>query len=444
MCVPRNVIALGVCFLSLHSLVFAQGLQLPGIGPVNRSMGGAAVAAPLEPIGALHWNPATISGLSSNELSVGVELLTPTGHLKSTVNADALGAGFPATTLTGSDSSDSGWLALPSIGLVYRPEGSAITFGFGTYGIAGYGVNYGASATNPISFPQTPTASTPFPGFGRIHADVQLMQITAVASMQINPRLSVAIGPTIMLAKLAANPFPFAAPDDENMDGFETYPDGDGTKFHWGGGFEAGVFYQAENCWNFGASLKSKNWFETFHYRSQDELGLPRSLAIDFEYPMILSLGAAYTGFEKLVFASDVRWTDYANTETLGEGPEFDPVNNRLHGLGWESVWSVAVGMQYLFSETLSIRTGYSYAESPITNETAGVNVAAPVVLRHSLNAGATYKIGSSLQLHLAYHHIFPSRVSGMLHSVAGPIPETNVNYAIGAHGISAGISTTF
>ena len=38
------------------------GLALSGVGPINRSMGGAAVAAPIDAAGAFFWNPATISG----------------------------------------------------------------------------------------------------------------------------------------------------------------------------------------------------------------------------------------------------------------------------------------------------------------------------------------------------------------------------------------------
>src|SRR6266478_4809911 len=36
------------------------GLAISGVGPINRSMGGAATAAPLDSAGAIYWNPATI------------------------------------------------------------------------------------------------------------------------------------------------------------------------------------------------------------------------------------------------------------------------------------------------------------------------------------------------------------------------------------------------
>ena len=42
-----------------------QGLVLPGAGPIDRGFGGTAIAAPLDSVGALYWNPATISFLDS-------------------------------------------------------------------------------------------------------------------------------------------------------------------------------------------------------------------------------------------------------------------------------------------------------------------------------------------------------------------------------------------
>ena len=61
--------------LMIASLSHAQGLVLTSVGPVNRSMGGASAAAPLDASGALYWNPATLSGLPSSELDGGLELL---------------------------------------------------------------------------------------------------------------------------------------------------------------------------------------------------------------------------------------------------------------------------------------------------------------------------------------------------------------------------------
>src|SRR5947209_8517931 len=92
-----------------------MGPILTGNGPVNRSMGGAAVAAPLDALGALYWNPATTSGLPSSSVDFGLELLLPHTRLTSSLPANVLGPGVPPIALAGSDRGDNGIFPLPSI-----------------------------------------------------------------------------------------------------------------------------------------------------------------------------------------------------------------------------------------------------------------------------------------------------------------------------------------
>src|SRR5262245_13418209 len=74
-----------VTFLSYGGIASGQGIAVTGVGPVNRSMGGAGTAAPLEAVGALHWNPGSISALPTSEVSFGAELLLADIDLISTV-----------------------------------------------------------------------------------------------------------------------------------------------------------------------------------------------------------------------------------------------------------------------------------------------------------------------------------------------------------------------
>src|SRR5262245_7113922 len=105
------------CLLALFSLqcastsTFGQGFVLPGLGPINRSMGGAATAAPLDAVGALNWNPATISGLSQSRVDIGVEAI----YNRNTVQT-SLFRGTPGE-ITGESESDVGVWALPAIGI---------------------------------------------------------------------------------------------------------------------------------------------------------------------------------------------------------------------------------------------------------------------------------------------------------------------------------------
>ena len=58
--------------------IWAQGIIFNGVGPINRSMGGASTAAPIDAAGAIYWNPATIGSLERSEVILGMELVLPT------------------------------------------------------------------------------------------------------------------------------------------------------------------------------------------------------------------------------------------------------------------------------------------------------------------------------------------------------------------------------
>src|SRR5271170_3614575 len=98
-----SLFALALCVAPARAQI---GVLLTGAGPVNRSMGGASTAAPLDASGALYWNPATISGLKGSEVGFGLEFLYPHAQLSSSVPANSFGPGIPSTGLAGSDHSD--------------------------------------------------------------------------------------------------------------------------------------------------------------------------------------------------------------------------------------------------------------------------------------------------------------------------------------------------
>ena len=162
-----------------HGTAAAQfGGTLTGVGPINRSMGGASTAAPLDTLGAFMWNPATITALP-NATDFGVELMLPHARLSSTVNQGALAPGFPPVTLSGSDKSNSGTFPLPEFGFVFRPEESPWSFGVGLLTVAGFSANYPGDLNNPIlSPPPGPFLPPPFRlGVGPIYTQYMVMQL---------------------------------------------------------------------------------------------------------------------------------------------------------------------------------------------------------------------------------------------------------------------------
>lgn len=283
-------------------------------------MGGAGTAAPLDAIGALHWNPGSISALQDNELGFGTELLKPEVQLSSNIGS--------------STSGDAGWSAIPSIGWVHHLDGTPMTIGLGVYGVAGFKNNLPFDAANPL-------LNGTVPGLGPAFASAEILQIAPTLSYQLTENFSLGLAPTITTTSVNFDPLgpsvitPAPTP-------------GQGNRMHWGGGFQVGAYYRGDNGINLGATFKSKQWIEELNFFTPGG-----TVNFNLDYPMIVSLGLSYTGFENWVFAIDGRYFDYEHTAGFKE-------------FGWRSVFAGAVGAQYRMSERLTARVGYNFNQNPI------------------------------------------------------------------------------
>jgi long-chain fatty acid transport protein len=175
--------------------------------------------------------------------------------------------------------------------------------------------------------------------------------------------------------------------------------------------------------------VKSPQWFETFRFQAADELGRPRTLKFRFDYPLMVSAGAAYTGFDRWTLAADVRFIDYHNTKGFSR-TGFDP-SGAVRGLGWDSIFVLALGAQYRPTDPLSLRVGYSFNTNPVDDEVASFNVASPVVVQHAVYAGASYQVTHAFLVSAAYAHAFQNSVRGPIVGPLGPVPGSSVESSL-------------
>ncbi len=396
------------------------GPILSGAGPINRSMAGASTATPLSSSGALLWNPATLSGLSSSELEFGVELLVPQANIASSISADAFGAGAPSVNLSGSTDNQDAVFALPTVGLAYRPEDSPFTYGLGIFAVAGFGLDYPGSNTNPVLTAPAPNGL----GFGPLYSQYQVLQVAPALVYDVNDQLAVSVSPILDIGSLQLDPALFAAPDDANGDTFATYPRGTHARTAWGGGFSVGAFYQTCN-WNYGASYKSTQWFQSYEYNTTDELGVARTAQFGLDIPAITSIGTSYKGFEHLLLAADLRYLDFNSTQGFGDAGFSS--TGALQGVGYSNIFAVALGAQVQMTDALTLRMGYSWNENPISDSQTAVNSASPVIIEHMLAGGASYQVTNAFALSMAYTHAFENSIAGPIVLPTGPVPGTSI-----------------
>jgi long-chain fatty acid transport protein len=429
------LLGLAIC----PSVSLGQGAVFPGAGPINRSMGGASTAAPIDAAGALYWNPASITGLDKSEMSFGTEFLYGVLRMSSTLPADSFGPGIPATTLAGETRSDSGIFVIPTIALVYKPEESPMSFGFGVFSAGGFYSNFPGSLTNPLLTPPPPNGV----GVGPVYSRFGLIETTTNVAYQINDQISIGLGPAVTAVDLGTDPSFFAAPDDADKDGFRTFPNGTHSRLHWGLGFQGGIFIKTPACWNFGLSYKSKTWFETFQFDSHDELGFPRTLALKVQFPQIMSAGVSYTGLPGITWAADVRYVDYRTAKGFGDPAEVG-ANGAAIGIGWRSVFAVATGVQYQLNPGMSFRVGYFYTQDPIPDRNTFFNLEAPAFYQHVVSVGATFQISEHLSSSMAVIHGFKNAIEGPIFAGNTPIPGSNVRMVNFSDGFLMGMTVKF
>ncbi len=423
--------------LAADTALAQYGAILSGVGATNRSMAGASTAAPLSAAGALYWNPATISGLPRSELEAGAELLFLHTQADSSLNASSLGPGIPPINLAGQTNSNTGVTPLPTIALAYIPEGSPLSFGLGVFAVSGFGVDYAGSNSNPLLTPRPPIGV----GFGPVYSDFQVLQIHPAVACKLTDHLSIGGGPTVDLGKLGVDPFILTTPDNANADAFFTYPPGSHESTTWGAGFTVGAFYQADT-WAIGASFKSPQWFDNFRLDSTDELGRPRTVTYGLDLPLIVSLGAAYTGCERWVFAADVRYIDYADAKGIGNSG-IAP-DGTVRGPGWKSIFAVALGAQYQLTDALSLRAGYSWNQNPVPDSQTFINTIAPAIIEHNISVGMSWNVTEDFTLSFAYVHGFENSINGPLLSPAGPVPGTAVRNTASYDSVVIGATVKF
>jgi long-chain fatty acid transport protein len=386
-----------------------QGIIVPSAGPINSAMAGASTAAPVD-FGGSYWNPAILSGLDNQEVLIGSALALPSIHLQSSLPAGSVGGLFPPTNRFGEARSDSGVAAGLATGFSFRPtDDSPLTLGMGIFGLVGGGVNFPGSLTTPVVTPRQPPN---YFGVGPIYANVSLLSINPMASLQVTDKLAVGGGPMITAGTPSFNPA-FFAPGPKDATGLPTFPVATNARPYWGGGFQVGLFYELGENWNLGFSYKSPIWQEKWDYNAAYPNLAPRRIGVQAKLPEIFSWGLAYKGLPRTLIDVDLRYIDYADTSLFGT----KVIDG---GLGWRSVFAVALGTRYQASDRLSILGGYLYNTNPIPNPVTLFNVQAPGIITNMLSLGASYQLTEDITFSMAWMHGFRNAIQGPILQLPG------------------------
>jgi long-chain fatty acid transport protein len=117
-----------------------------------------------------------------------------------------------------------------------------------------------------------------------------------------------------------------------------------------------------------------------------------------------------------------LRYFDYANTQLFGQ-----PL--RDGGLGWRSVFAVAVGGQYALSDRLTLRGGYLFNTNPIPSIATLFNVQLPAIIEHTLSLGVSARLTDDITFTAGWVHGFRNSLRGTIAQETGAFTRFDTQY---------------
>jgi long-chain fatty acid transport protein len=341
----------------------ANGNQLTGVGPIQGSMSGAGVAAPLDST-AIIQNPAGMIRVP-DRLDFSVEMAFPTAHM----NTSAAPAGNAAA---GNQSNKFELLPLPAISAVMGLMDGRMAFGIGFFNTSGSVFSYSQSRINPAI---TGNAYDKY-------VDLKIYKVVPALSYAILDNLSVGLAIHADFASLGAD---FAVASN----GYAETAGRGHNDYSPGIGASLGVLYSPLPELSLGLCYTSPQFFKAFGDYSDVTTKRP-------DNPMQLKVGVAGTPFDMWLLALDFHWINWSASPLYGSAPADG-------GLGWRDQFIVDFGTQVRIGRHLRLRAGYGFGNSPISSGVAFVNAIAPMITEHNITFGLSVDISRKWAINGAF-----------------------------------------
>jgi long-chain fatty acid transport protein len=355
------VVAVALCGIEAQA---TDGINLIGLGPVQKGTAGAGVASGHDSTW-LIVNPAALVDVDAR-IDASVEVFAPNRSINSTVSG---GAG---------QQNDDSMFIIPSISASFGCCHSDNGFlGIGLYGTSGMGVDYDfgrmGADTDGNMMPDTPQ------NMGDTMTELSIAKMTMVYARRFENDLSVGIGPVAVLSRLKMDMF--------NGMGFGS---GDWDTSTGVGGI-VGVQKQVGPV-ALGASYMSEQFMQEF---DEYETAMPDSLNL----PQQATAGIAFSPLNNVEIALDYQWIDWAGVDTFGDL------------FGWESQNIIKAGITCIATDALTLRGGVSHGNSPIDADNAFSNALFPAIMETHVACGASYEF-DALSINFAYVHAMEETVT--------------------------------
>ncbi|MBN8766366.1 MAG: outer membrane protein transport protein [Thiobacillus sp.] len=362
-----------------------------GYGMKAKGMGGAATASSDDAFFGAN-NPAA-AAFAGNRLDLGADLFSPRRE------ASRTGLG----PFDGSADSDSKYFLIPEFGYnhMLNPD---VALGVTVYGNGGMNTNYpgGQIAAGNCG----PTAANLLCGDGKLGVNLMQLIVAPTAAYKLAPNHSIGISPLIGYQRFKANglqAFGGASSDPNNLTNR-------GNDDAFGYGVRIGYMGKITPTVTIGAAYASKMQF--------DEFSKYKGLFAEqggFDIPENYNLGVAWQATPVFRLAVDYQRINYSGVNSIA-----NPSTNMAQlgadngpGFGWQDIDVWKLGIEYKYSQQLTLRAGYNHSDNPIQARDVTFNILAPGVVKDHATLGFTYTTASGNEWTMAYMHAFKNDVTG-------------------------------
>ena len=229
------------------------------------------------------------------------------------------------------------------------------------------------------------------------YAAMRTFCVNPVVSVQVHPRLSLAVGVDYLYAdfkmrrvvdpnQLIGLPLGIS-PGKITLKGFDDA---------WG--YNLGLLFHLNDRWKIGIAYRSKFKLEFdghAHYHMPPVLQAlypPTDISPRIELPPMVSTELSARLWDKWTFAIGVLWTGWSVYDELApkfRDSLFVPPSMRSVPQNWRDVFAFNLGVQYQLNPTWSFRGGYVFDQSPVPDQTLSPIV--PDTDGHLLSLGIGY-----------------------------------------------------
>jgi long-chain fatty acid transport protein len=352
-------------------------------GMGNAYAGAAAIA---EDASTIFFNPAGMTYIQGTQAVGAIHLIKPNAEFNNHDSAPA------APRPLGGEGGDAGDLAFVPNFYYKRDLTDMLKFGLGVNVPFGLKTEYDDNWLGR---------------FQGIKSELKTVNINPAIAFKVNDQLSLGFGVSAMWAQAELTSAVNAGPVEST-----SKVKGD----DWGFGFNLGAIYQATLDTRIGIAYRSK---VEQHLKGDSKSPftalnpLPnRTLNTDVTADVTLPESFSASVFSRLDnkwdLMGDITWTRWSQFDELRIVRD-NGTNSTLTATqeNWNNTMRYSVGLNYHYSDTLKLRTGFAYDEEAISTQFRTVRI--PGNDRKWLSVGASYSLSPASIIDIGYSHLFIS-----------------------------------